>query len=68
MYDNTLVAAGRRTFFSCKSSLTATSVFITESPKPEYQMLQILFSSLVGDKRARMHLTKPNDKDLDAHV
>jgi NADPH:quinone reductase-like Zn-dependent oxidoreductase len=64
-YDIILVAAGRRTYFSCKPSLTETSVFITESPKPEYGMLQILLSSLVGDKRAKMHLSQPNEKDID---
>ena len=63
-YDIILVAAGRRTYFSCKPSLTETSVFVTESPKPEYGMLQILFSSLVGDKRAKMHLSEANEKDI----
>jgi len=64
-YDIVLVAAGRRTYFSCKPSLTETSVFVSESPKPEYGMLQILFSSLVGDKRAKMHLSEPNEKNID---
>lgn len=64
-YDIILVAAGRRTYFSCKPSITETSVFITESPKPEYGMVQILLSSLVGDKRAKMHLSQPNEKDID---
>ena len=27
-------------------------------------MLQILFSSLVGDKRAKMHLSEANEKDI----
>jgi NADPH:quinone reductase-like Zn-dependent oxidoreductase len=64
-YDIVLVAAGRRTYFSCKPSLTETSVFVSESPKPEYGMLQILFGSLVGDKRAKMHLSQPNEKDIE---
>jgi NADPH:quinone reductase-like Zn-dependent oxidoreductase len=59
-----LVAAGKRTYFSSKPSLTETSVFVSESPKPEYQILQILVSSLVGDKRAKMHLSNPNEKDI----
>jgi NADPH:quinone reductase-like Zn-dependent oxidoreductase len=64
-YDIILVAAGRRTYFSCKPSLKATSMFVSESPKPEYGILQILLSSLVGDKRAKMHLSQPNEKDID---
>ena len=38
---------------------------VTESLKPEYGMLQLLFSSFVGDKRAKMHLSNPNEKDID---
>jgi NADPH:quinone reductase-like Zn-dependent oxidoreductase len=65
-YDIILDAVAKRTFFSCKPSLVRTGVYVTENPlKPKYQILQILFSSLVGDKRAKTHLTKPNDKDLD---
>ena len=64
-YDIILVAAGRRTYFSCKPSLKATSMFVSESPKPEYGMLQILLSSWVGDKRAKMHLSQPNEKDIE---
>jgi NADPH:quinone reductase-like Zn-dependent oxidoreductase len=28
-------------------------------------MLQILLSSLLGDKRAKMHLSQPSEKDID---
>jgi NADPH:quinone reductase-like Zn-dependent oxidoreductase len=63
-YDIILVAAGRRTYFRSKPSLTATSMFISESPKPEYGILQIFLSPLIGDKRAKMHLSQPNEKDI----
>jgi NADPH:quinone reductase-like Zn-dependent oxidoreductase len=63
-YDIILVAAGRRTYFSCKPALSNTGVFVTESPKPEYQLLQVLLSPLFGDKRPKMHLSNPNEKDI----
>jgi NADPH:quinone reductase-like Zn-dependent oxidoreductase len=64
-YDIILIAAGKRTYFSSKPSLTATSMFISESPKPEYGIFQIFLSPLVGDKRAKMHLSQPNEKDIE---
>jgi hypothetical protein len=63
-YDIVLVAAGKRRYFSGKSSLTENSVFVLESPKLEYQLLQILLSPLFGDRRAKMHLPNPNEKDI----
>ena len=63
-YDIVLVAAGKRTYFSCKPSLSETSIFVSESPKPEYQLLQILLSPIFGDKRAKMHLSNPNENDI----
>ena len=65
-YDIILDAVGWRTFFSCKRSLTETGVYITENPlKARYQLTQVLLSMLIGDKRLKMHLSQPNDKDMD---
>ncbi|HET7143918.1 MAG TPA: NAD(P)-dependent alcohol dehydrogenase [Anaerolineales bacterium] len=65
-YDIILDAVGRRTYFSCKRSLTETGIYITENPlKARYQLTQILFSMLIRDKRVKMHLAQPNDKDMD---
>jgi NADPH:quinone reductase-like Zn-dependent oxidoreductase len=64
-YDVIMVAAGKRSYFSCKRSLAEKGVFISESPKPEYQILQVAVSSLLGDPRPRMHLAQPNQKDIE---
>jgi len=65
-YDIILDAVGKRTFFSCKRSLNETGVYITENPlKAKYQIAQVLLSLLIRDKRVKMHLAQPNDKDLD---
>ena len=65
-HDIILDAVGWRTYFSCKSSLTETGVYVTENPlKAKCQLTQILFSKLTGDKRLKMHLAQPNDKDMD---
>ena len=65
-YDIIFDAVGGRTFFSCKRSLTETGVYITENPlKAKYQAVQVLLSSMIRDKRLKMHLSEPNSKDLD---
>lgn len=65
-YDVILDAVGKRTFFSCLRSLTKTGVYITEhAVYPKYHPLQLMISPLIGRKKARVHLPKPNDKDLD---
>jgi len=65
-YDIILDAVGGRTFFSCKRSLNETGVYITENPlKAKYQIAQVLLSLLIRDKRLKMHLSQPSDKDLD---
>ncbi len=65
-YDIILDSVGGRTFFSCKRSLNQTGVYITENPlKAKYQIAQVLLSLLLRDKRLKMHLAQPNDKDLD---
>lgn len=65
-YDVILDAVGRRSYFSCKRSLTETGVYITENPfKARFQIAQILLSLLIRDKRLKMHLAQPNDKDMD---
>lgn len=65
-YDIILDAVGWRTYFSCKRSLTETGIYITENPlKARYQLTQIFLSMLIRDKRVKMHLAQPNDKDMD---
>jgi NADPH:quinone reductase-like Zn-dependent oxidoreductase len=64
-YDVILVAAGRRSYFSSKRSLNERGIFISESPKPEYQLLQVAISALLGDQHPKMHLAQPNQKDID---
>lgn len=65
-YDVILDAVGKRTFFSCLRSLTEKGVYITEHPVyPKYHPLQLLISPLISRKKAKMHLAKPNDRDLD---
>jgi len=65
-YDVILDAVGWRTYFSCKSSLTETGIYITENPlKAKYQLLQVIISMLAKDNRLKMHLAQPNGKDMD---
>ena len=65
-YDIILDAVGWRTFFSCKRSLNETGVYITENPlKAKYQIAQVLLSLLMRDKRLKMHVSQPNEKDID---
>lgn len=65
-YDVILDAVGKRTFFCCLCSLTEKGVYITEHPVyPKYHPLQLLISPLISRKKAKMHLAKPNDRDLD---
>jgi len=65
-YDIILDAVGWRTYYSCKSSLTETGIYITENPlKARFQLTQVLLSKLTGDKRLKMHLAEPNAKDMD---
>ena len=65
-YDIILDAVGKRTFFSCRGSLSKTGVYITENPiKIKRQVLQILLSRLIGIRRVKMApLTKPRSEDL----
>ena len=65
-YDVILDAVGKRTFFSCLRSLTETGVYITEHPiYPKYHPFQLMISPLIGRKKAKVHLAKPNSRDLD---
>jgi NADPH:quinone reductase-like Zn-dependent oxidoreductase len=65
-YDVILDAVGKRTFFSCLRSLTENGVYITEHLLyPKYHPVQLMISSLIGRKKAKIHLAKPNDSDLD---
>jgi NADPH:quinone reductase-like Zn-dependent oxidoreductase len=65
-YDVILDAVGKRTFFSCLGSLTEQGVYITEHAiYPKYHPLQLMIGSLIGRKKAKIHLANPNDKDMD---
>jgi len=53
-YDVIFDASAARTFFSCKRSLTETGFYMTENPtKPGFQLVQVLLSSLMGDKKMK---------------
>jgi len=65
-YDVILDAVGKRTFFSCLGSLTEKGVYITEHLLyPKYHPIQLMISPLISKKKAKVHLAKPNDTDLD---
>ena len=64
-YDLILDAVGYLTYFKSKPSLNSTGIFITENPlKKRYLLTQMLISMVTGDKRIKMHLANPNDKDM----
>ncbi|KPB06248.1 NAD(P)-dependent alcohol dehydrogenase [Bacillus sp. CHD6a] len=65
-YDVILDAVGKRTFFSCLHSLTENGLYITEHLFfPKYHPFQLMIGSLIGSKKAKIHFTKPNARDLD---
>lgn len=65
-YNIILDAVGKRTFFSCLRSLTENGIYITEHPLyPKYHPMQLMIGSIIGSKKAKIHLAKPNDSDLD---
>ena len=65
-YDIILDAVGKLTFFSCLRSLSEKGVYITEHLLyPKYHPIQLMISPLIGQKKAKVHLATPNDKDLD---
>ncbi|MEH7386347.1 NAD(P)-dependent alcohol dehydrogenase [Bacillus sp. JJ1521] len=65
-YDVILDAVGKRTFFSCLRSLTEKGVYITEHLfYPKYHPVQLMISSIIGRKKAKIHFAKPNNRDLD---
>lgn len=64
-YDIILDAVAKRTFLSCRPALTKPGTYITENPlRPGTQPVQLLVGGLIGDRRARTHLAKPNAGDL----
>ncbi|MBB3109618.1 NADPH:quinone reductase-like Zn-dependent oxidoreductase [Paenibacillus phyllosphaerae] len=64
-YDIILDAVGKRTFFNCMRSLTETGIYITEQPlRPKYHPFQLMVSPMIGRKKAKIHLAKPNDLDM----
>ncbi|WP_108670083.1 NAD(P)-dependent alcohol dehydrogenase [Peribacillus acanthi] len=65
-YNIILDAVGKRTFFSCFHSLTENGIYITEHPLyPKYHPIQLMIGSIIGSKKPKIHLAKPNDSDLD---
>ncbi|MCG7406555.1 NAD(P)-dependent alcohol dehydrogenase [Paenibacillus sp. ACRRX] len=65
-YDFILDAVGKRTYFSCMRSLTETGIYITEQPlRPKYHPFQLMVGPMIGRKKAKLHLTKPNDLDME---
>lgn len=66
-YDVILDASAARTFFNCKRSLTETGFYMTENPtKPGFQLVQVLHSSLIGDKKMKsVGLTKTGGANLE---
>ncbi|MDX1522169.1 MAG: NAD(P)-dependent alcohol dehydrogenase [Anaerolineae bacterium] len=65
-YDLILDAVGKRTFFNSRRSLTEAGIYITEHVLyPKYHPIQILLGSLMGDKRAKIHLARANHEDFD---
>lgn len=65
-YDIILDSVAKRTFFNSRRSLTKSGVYITEHILyPKYHPIQFLLGSLMGDKRGKFHLARPNAEDLD---
>lgn len=65
IYDLILDAVGKRTYYNCKPALAPTGVYISEHLlTPRYHPLQYLLSSIVGDKRPKVHLAEPNAEDM----
>lgn len=61
-YDIILdTVVGGFTFFKCKSSLAQNGIYITENHHP----LQLFLAMTSRDKRVKMHLSEPNQKDID---
>lgn len=53
-YDVILDASAARTYLGCRRSLTETGFYMTENPtKPGFQLVQVLLSSLVKDKKLK---------------
>lgn len=64
-YDLILDAVGKRTYSSCKSSLTSTGIYISEHPlKPVAQIPQWIFSQMTRDPHFKTHLTEGNTDDM----
>jgi NADPH:quinone reductase-like Zn-dependent oxidoreductase len=64
-YDIILDAVGKRTFFNSRSTLQPTGIYITEHVLyPKYHPFQLILASVTGDKRAKIHLSKPNTEDI----
>lgn len=65
-YDVILDAVAKRTFLSCLRSLNEKGIYITENPlSPIYHPFQLMAGSFIKTKKAKLHLAKPNTKDLE---
>ncbi len=65
-YDIILDSVGGRTFFNVRSSLKKSGVYISEHILyPKYHAVQFMLGRLMGDRRAKAHLTRSNFEDLD---
>lgn len=66
-YDIILDAVGKRTYFSCRGSLTESGIYISEHfLYPAYHPLQIALSPLLpGRKRAKIHMASFKAGDMD---
>jgi NADPH:quinone reductase-like Zn-dependent oxidoreductase len=65
-YDIIYDTVGKRSYLSCKPSLSRTGIYIGENPfKTRFQILQMIVSRLTKDKQLGTHLTNANHKDLE---
>ena len=65
-YDLILDAVGKRTFFSSLPSLNEKGLYMTEHPFfPKHHPFQLVIGSVKRGKKAKVHFTKPNDRDLE---
>lgn len=67
MYDVILDASAARTFFNCKRSLTENGFYMTENlTKPGFQLVQVLFGSVMRDKKMKsVGLTNTGGENLE---
>ena len=65
-YDIIYDTVGKRTYWSCKPTLTKTGIYIGENLfKARFQIFQMMLGLITKDKQLGRHLTDANDKDLE---